>query len=276
MSCVTGNGDGDNILSILSMASGAYRSRHYDKAAEYWLLAVDRYNSCEAMMCLAEYYEEVVGNAELVVKYLQMAVDQGDIIAMYKLANYYDLKTHEVDLAIKYYTMAVDKDKDVPSMINLGNKYYQSKKDVNTATKYYQMAIDAGSIAAWSCMGTVCNSVSNTGKRDVDYVISCYQRVINNKHMLGDDNSEAYSISLHNLGIIYQDNKDYNAAISYYMLAVNDNFEKSIPSVFSLLNLVTDKSTYVTQLVELLQSNTCKVKSHLSTSLIAYINSMHH
>jgi TPR repeat protein len=114
-----------------------YVLKNYDKAKEYYLMAIEKGHS-NAMLMLALKYDidEKYDDAQ---KYYLMAIEKGHSDAMYMLALTNCFKKN-YDEAKKYYLMAIEKGHS-DAMYKLALYYNDIEKNYDEAKEYYLMAI---------------------------------------------------------------------------------------------------------------------------------------
>jgi TPR repeat protein len=127
-----------------------YNEKQYDKALEYFLLAVDN-NEADAQNFLGSMYHYGYGvkkSYQKAVEYYQLAADQGLAIAQYNVGfmyfYHYGSEKSIIMKTIKYFQLAADQG-FAKAQFKLGNIYqngYGVKKSIITAVKYYQLAAD--------------------------------------------------------------------------------------------------------------------------------------
>jgi TPR repeat protein len=78
-----------------------------------------------------------------------MAIEKGNVYAMYNLGLYYNEEEKDYEQMKKYYLMAIEKGYD-DAIFNLGFYYEDVEKDYEQMKKYYFMAIEKGNqYAIW-------------------------------------------------------------------------------------------------------------------------------
>ena len=75
---------------------------------------------------IAQYYELIKKDYELMKKYYLLSIDNSDTLAMYSLGSYYE-DNDKYDEMKKYYLLAIDKG-NPNSMYNLGSYYKKYRK----------------------------------------------------------------------------------------------------------------------------------------------------
>lgn len=138
--------DVGNNIKLLSYY-GVYYSinNNYELMKKYYLIAIDN-GDIDAMYNLGRHYEDIENDYDLMKEYFLMAIDNGYTRAMYSLGYYYDEIEINIDLMKKYYTMAIKKG-DVDAMYNLG-LYYGNIGKYDKMKIYFLMAFDNGHIKA--------------------------------------------------------------------------------------------------------------------------------
>ena len=102
-------------------------------------------NDVCCMNGLANYYQIIEHNNQLMIDYYLMAIEHNNTTAMCELGSYYET-SEQYDLMKKYWLMAIDKGCFI-AMYLLG-AHYNRKQNIQLSTKYWLMAIEKGSIDA--------------------------------------------------------------------------------------------------------------------------------
>jgi len=93
------------------------------------------------MYDLADYYQFIENNYELMKKYYLMAIELNNSGAMNNLARHYQYNEKNYDLMKKYYLMAIQLN-DSDAMNNLAYYYKNTEKNYDLMKKYYLMGIE--------------------------------------------------------------------------------------------------------------------------------------
>ena len=121
------------------------REQNYQNVIKYYLMGIEKHNDKRAMGGLGYFYDVYEKNSVLAEKYYLMAIEHGGYMSIHNLGYlYYDNKKY--DEAIKYYLMSIEHG-NCTSMYNVGNIYYHLKK-YDDALKYYLMALENGVLKA--------------------------------------------------------------------------------------------------------------------------------
>jgi hypothetical protein len=107
---------------------------------KYYLLAIEQ-NSTNSMCNLANYYQNIDQNYDLMKKYHLMAIDQNNTSSMNNLGLYYQNIEKDYDLTKKYFLMAIDLG-DIRAMHNLACYYKNIEINPDLMKKYLLLAID--------------------------------------------------------------------------------------------------------------------------------------
>jgi TPR repeat protein len=105
-------------------------------------MAVEK-GDLSAMFALALLYEDKIHDYPKAEQYYLMAVEKGDSNAMYALALLYKNEYKDYPKAEQYYLMAVKKDNS-NAMYSLALLYEDKFKDYPKAEQYYLMAVEKG------------------------------------------------------------------------------------------------------------------------------------
>lgn len=105
----------------------------------------------DAMLKLEEYYR-LNGNYKLTKKYLLMAIEKGNAIAMHILGAYYQHRKRNYVKMKKYLLMAI-KNGSSNAANDLGWYYCVVKKNYDKMKKYYLIAIESGNVASMNNLG---------------------------------------------------------------------------------------------------------------------------
>lgn len=188
----------------------------------------------------ATYYL-IQENIELMLKYLFMAVNKNDLLAMSNLGNYYR-KQNDVENAVKYYKMSIDKGNNI-AMNNLIS-LYQHIEDFENMIKYCKMVIDDNTFSNiklidqykgddnYDQMLVVIKEMNiilyfNAIQCLVSYFYTTgdYDQMI--KYLLlsiehGDD------VSMNNLGAYYYEIGNYEQMEKYLLLSINEGYKPAM------------------------------------------------
>jgi TPR repeat protein len=96
----------------------------------------------EILCIIGLYYQYVKEDYEEMKKYYLLAIEKGNVNAMFNLAIHYD-NTQNYEQMKKYYLMAIEKD-DSDAMFEMGEYYQYVEIDNDKMNKYYLMAIEKG------------------------------------------------------------------------------------------------------------------------------------
>jgi tetratricopeptide (TPR) repeat protein len=133
--------------------------KNYELMKKYYLMAIDKGN-LKAMFNLGLYYHFIEKDYEMMKKYYLMATERGDSDAMCNLANYYYSIEKDYKLMKKYYLMAINKN-HTNSMYNLALYYKEIEKDYGLMKKYYLMVIDKGDSDGMYRLGLYYKNIEN-------------------------------------------------------------------------------------------------------------------
>lgn len=221
-------------IAMYNMGYYFSEEKNYTEMIKYHEMASEHGNT-DAMNELGHYYMEqyrttmlvsrpVNGQAHLInvkqtenynkmMKYYNMAIKQGNSLAMSNMAYYYE-SIGDFQNMIKYYLMAI-KHKNSMAMYNLG-VHYANHRDTNSMLKYYLMAIDNGNVFAMMAMANWCKKKKNNTDTTTYYLMA-----INVGH------TEA----MVELGKYYEEQNDYTNMMKYYNMAIilgNDDSEYNV------------------------------------------------
>lgn len=116
---------------------------NYQEAEKYFLVAIDK-GDIDALYNLSIFYGNL-GRIEEAEKYFLLAIDKGHVKALNNLAILYENQS-KIEEAEKYYLLAKDKG-DVKALYNLG-LLYQNQGRIEEAEKNYILAIAKGHVNA--------------------------------------------------------------------------------------------------------------------------------
>ena len=124
--------------SLLNVKGLYYRNveKNYTLMKKYYVMAIEVGN-VRAMYNPGMYYKDVEK------KYLIMAMELGDTCAMNNLGWYYKIVEKDYDMMKECYVMAIEKN-DAAAMYNFGLYYQSVEKNYDLMKKYYLMAIELG------------------------------------------------------------------------------------------------------------------------------------
>ncbi len=188
---------------LLEEADRYYESNEYKKAVDLFLKIKNKNHSIYHQLGFS--FDEL-GDFTKAEKYYLMAVEHGDVDAMYNLGVLYYNEFKDYNRAEKYYLMAVEYG-SVDAMNNLGLLYENEFEDYNRAEKYYLMAVEYGSVDAMNNLGGL-------------YVQGFKDYYKAEKYFLMAMEHETVE-AMYNLGLLYDNKfKDYSRAEKYYLMAV--------------------------------------------------------
>jgi TPR repeat protein len=215
-----------------------YELKDILQAEKYYKMAVEDGN-VEAMFNLALLYEIEKKDFNQAEKYYKMAVEKGHTKATNNLALFYKCEKKDFDQAEKYFKMAIGKG-DAVAMYNLAFLYETEKKDFYQAEQYYKMAVEKGDANAMVNLALL----YETEKKDFDQAEKYYQMACERGHNLAHCNiAYLYYRQRKNkiLALEYiakafaQDSRPVYGKCYALILLWNDNFEKSFSIVGPLL-----------------------------------------
>ena len=171
---------------------------------------------------LSELYKDQ-GELTKTEEQLLLAVEKGNIDALYNLANLY-ADQERYDLAEQYYLKAIDKD-IIDALNNLANLYADQER-YDLAEQYYLKAIDKDIIDALNNLAILYHN-----QERYDLAEQYYLKAIDK------DNIAA----LYNLAMLYKDQERYDLAEQYYLKAIDKN---NIAALYNLANLYHNQERY--------------------------------
>ncbi len=148
--------------------------KDFNKAEKYYLMAVDK-GDVDAMYKLALLYDDEFKDFKKAGKYYLMAVEKGHANAMYNLALLYEDEFKYFKKAEKYYLMAVEKG-NAGAMYNLANLYKNEFKNFKKAEKYYLMAVEKGHALAMNNLGLLYEKEFSDFKKAEKYYLMAVEK----------------------------------------------------------------------------------------------------
>ena len=248
--------------------------KDYKKAAEYYLMAIDR-GSNFAMFRLAQYYFNIEKDNDAGIKYCNMAIKNefsedccrfenyytnithGSTVAARRLGDhYYSLQKYKK--AITFYLIAVE-NFDYVSMERLADYYKNIEKKQETAIEYYTKAVKNGSTVAISPLVAYYESTQNSekmleylhiGLKNKDPLSMANLGYYYDKVTIDIEKSIFYSKMAiehgyyqcaYRLGNHYCFNGDYGNAVTYYKVGVNGGCPYAMNAMgFYYYNILSD------------------------------------
>ena len=200
------------ILNIL----GLYYIKKYNNYAEckkYFKMAVDL-GDIDALYNLGSYYICIENNEEEMKKYWMMAIENNCPVTSYELAEYYHIKG-DIDNMMHFLNISINL-KSSTAMLYMA-KYYCSINSINNAQKYYLMAIDNNNVKAMYQYALFCNSKLQNNDEMIKYLLMAIEYKCD---------KSMYFLATH-----YFDNNNFELAEKYYLMAVDLNCIKSMIDV---------------------------------------------
>ena len=195
--------------------------RIYSEAEKYYLLAIDK-GQVGALFNLGNLYVNKQKFVEAEKQYL-LAIEKGHIGAMYNLgllcANQGKFAEAE-----KYYLMAIEKG-DVEAMYNLALMYF-NLNNYTLAEKYYLLAIEKEHISAMFNLGNLYTAQGNFTDAEKCFLLATKRGHIN---------------AMCNLGNLYANQNKFEEAEKQYLLAIENGH---IGAMCNLGNLYTNKRNF--------------------------------
>jgi TPR repeat protein len=135
---------------------------------KYYLLSAE-YGFNDALVGLADNYYNEKKYTEY-KKYIMMAIEKGNKIAMDHYGIYYHTVEKNYDEMKKYYSMAIERD-HILSLVNLGWYYYDIEKNYDLMKKYYLIAINRGNSYAMFYLGKYYYDIEGNFNKMEKYLI---------------------------------------------------------------------------------------------------------
>jgi TPR repeat protein len=179
---------------------------NYELMKKYYLMAIEKGN-VDAMFLLGWYYHDIYNEDELTKKYYLMAIDKGNITAMIKLGDYNISHTRNYDETKKYYLMAIDRGNSY-AMYKLGKFYHSKEKNKDLMEKYYLMAIDRGIHKAMYYLGCYYKECCDIEKAKKYFIMA-------------SENGNEYAML--KLISIYEHERNYEFMRKYIIMALDAN-----------------------------------------------------
>ena len=101
---------------------------------------------------MSVYYELIEKNYDKMKKCYSIAIEKGNINALYSIGNYYYFVEKNYDEMKKYYLMSIEKG-NIHSINMIGYYYFEIEKNYDQMMKYYLMAIEKGMSIAMFNLG---------------------------------------------------------------------------------------------------------------------------
>ena len=180
----------------------AYSKNEVILAEKLFLKALENKEK-SILTIIAMFYELALGDNKKAEKYLQLAIEEGNIKAMNNLAILY-IKNKEFDKAEKILSKAIDAG-DITAIFNLGH-FYETQNNEKTAIEYYLKAISHGHTGAMINLGNVYREKKDLKKAEKYYLLAA------------EHNSPT---AMNNLATLYRHmKKDYTKAEKLYVEAI--------------------------------------------------------
>lgn len=126
------DGDSQHIIKYLNIALEKYESNPKNYSQDIIM---------EIYEHLGDYYETDSPNEELMLKYNNLAISLGSVLAIHRIGEYYE-RNENTEKMIEYYLMAIEKN-HCESMLNLSQYYrYKDTPNIKLMEKYCMMAIN--------------------------------------------------------------------------------------------------------------------------------------
>ena len=219
-------------------------------AEKYYLMAIDK-GDVDALYNLALLYQNNKQTTEA-EKYYLMAIDKGDVNALNNLAFLY-VDNKQTAEAEKYYLMAIDKG-DVGAMYNLA-LLYQNNKQTTEAEKYYLMAIDKGHVKALYNLAWLYHNNNQTTEAEKYYLMA-----------IDKGNVDA----MYNLALLYQDNNQTTEAEKYYLIAI---VKGDVEALYNLANMYSDNGKLEeAEKYYLMAIDKGQVSAYLNLAVLYWVN----
>jgi hypothetical protein len=145
--------------SCYQLIVGSYHrniTKNYEEMEKYYLMAIEHGNLL-AMYNMGWYHKNITKNYEEMKKYYLMAIEHGNSNAMHNMGVYHYDITKDYEEMVKYYLMAI-KHGNSCAMNNMGWYHRNITKNYEEMKKYYKMSIKHGDLKA---MTTIKNFLSN-------------------------------------------------------------------------------------------------------------------
>jgi len=216
-----------------------YDDKKYDSAIVYFKKAVSLTPGYTlSLRNMAQSYQHLHNQKDAVKTFwLAIASDSLCSPCWNELgAIFYDNKNY--DSAIFYFKKAVSITPDYNvGLINLAQSYHYNKNDKDAMRIFWRtVAVDSLCTECWNWLGTIYyNSIKNN-----DSAAFCYRKAL---HI-----DSAYSLSLRNLALIYEDQNNDSMATKIYARAISfdpSNYE----TIYKLGSLFYSKKNYDSSLV---------------------------
>lgn len=130
--------------------------KNYENAHDAWMKSIDNYGNSYAMNNMGHYHN-ARKDYERGTRFLLMAIDKGNVSAMYNLGHFYCVYAGQCEQAKHYLMMAIEKG-DVQAMITLGNHYLYHEKNYVSAMKYFMLGWTHGDIRSLKKLVKLANS----------------------------------------------------------------------------------------------------------------------
>ncbi|ACF12910.1 TPR repeat-containing protein [Chloroherpeton thalassium ATCC 35110] len=177
-------------------------SGNFNEAEKFYLMAIDN-GDVGAMFGLANLYKET-NRKEEAEKYYLMAIDNGDVQAMNNLANIYQ-KTNRKEEAEKFYLMAIDN--GVAQAMNNLAILYENTNRKEEAEKFYLMAIDNGNVSAMFNLAILYENTNRKEEAEKFYLMAIENGVAQ---------------AMNNLAILYENTNRKEEAEKFYLMAIKN------------------------------------------------------
>jgi TPR repeat protein len=229
----------DNVIAMYELSLYYYQIKEYGKMLILLLNAIKKGHQ-NSMIFLANY-EKNNNNIEKFKKYINMAIDRKNIIAMNILADYYK-DISNISLMIEYLILAI-KYNDTTAMYKLG-KYYWYNNDDKNAKKYLKMSADLGDLKS-------IEEYKLLYCKDDEYLVQKYNTIAslrgdtNAMVEIGDyyikKNKRKYGVSLYKKA----GDKNNTEGLFKYAMYIYEPFSKNIEAYKSLLKCIDIDENYV-------------------------------
>jgi TPR repeat protein len=168
-----------NINSMLKLAEREIKydctEKKINNAEKYLLNAFEKEKDNEdVLLALGNFYNEIKYDKNKLREFYLMAIEKGNIEAMWKLAHDYE-RYSEKEETIKYYLMAIEKG-SIHAMYNLARYYFENKENDEEAVKYTLMLIKEKNREAMEL-----STIYLTDEKYHDMVIKAYEYAIEQK-----------------------------------------------------------------------------------------------
>jgi TPR repeat protein len=137
------NKNNDEFILLVLVLYNQYILYNYNNINLYYNILIDKYNNSDAMIYLANYYNNICKNKTEAFKYLDMAVKLNNSYAMVFIGDLYEENNNET-LMLKYYKLSLELN-NILSMYRLAI-YYQNNNNIEEMNKHFILGIKLGDI----------------------------------------------------------------------------------------------------------------------------------